>query len=399
MSPPIFSSQYSSSQLSQQQQQQQQQQTQQQHHLHPPPPPPSAAATSATTQQQPQPGVSRMNSLTYSSIDDKKFIESTRQSANTSVTELKSHDEDAITSSDDSKLHLLIGITGCISIHKNIILIIEKLFELYTHEKLEIQVLLTKSAEYILSEKLHKFEELGVKVWFSDDGEKYFLTSPFQKVYSKAVASGQLPLRKQVGSHVFQQYNLSYDLQRWTDVLLLAPLSANTMAKLINGLADNLLTELLHVWPMPQIHHISEQSRLSSRHPTTATTNPTPTTSATSATSATATAATTQQELKKDTTIMSNNLIAPKPIVAALALTNSMYSHPITKRQLSLLQETYPNMTILKPVEKCVDMDGNIAMGGMRSWREVVDFVSKKLGPPPQEDEDDKDEDGEKMCE
>ena len=51
-------------------------------------------------------------------------------------------------------------------------------------------------------------------------------------------------------------------------------------------------------------------------------------------------------------------------------------------------------MTILKPVEKCVDMDGNIAMGGMRSWREVVDFVSKKLGPPPQEDEDDKDEDG-----
>lgn len=353
MSPPIFTPLLSNLQL----------QLHQLHHQVQQPP----------TQQHSQPGVSRLNLLTYSLIDDKKFIESTRQSANTSATEIKLHDEDAITSSDDNKLHLLIGITGCISIHKNIFLIIEKLFELYTHEKLEIQVLLTKSAEYILLEKLHKFDEMGVKVWFSDDGEKYFLTSPFQKVYSNAVALGQLPLKKQIGSHVFQQYNLSYDLQRWTDVLLLAPLSANTMAKLINGLADNLLTELLHVWPMPQVHHISEQPQVSSPPPTT--------------TTATTSSATTQLESKKDSTILSNNLVAPKPIVAALALTNSMYSHPITKKQLSLLQETYPNMTILKPVEKCVDMDGNIAMGGMRSWREVVDFVSKKLGPP-QEDED-----------
>ncbi|KAG5422075.1 hypothetical protein I9W82_001168 [Candida metapsilosis] len=383
LSPPVFSP---SSSNSQQQQQQQ---------LHPPP--------QSLPQQTSQPGVSRMNSLTYSSIDDKKFIESTRQSANTSANEIRSHDEDAITSSDDNKLHLLIGITGCISIHKNIFLIIEKLFELYSHDKLEIQVLLTKSAEYILSEKLHKFDEMGVKVWFSDDGEKYFLTSPFQKVYSKAVASGQLPIKKQIASHVFQQYNLSYDLQRWTDVLLLAPLSANTMAKLINGLADNLLTELLHVWPMPQIHHVSE-SQQPSQQPSQVNSPPPPPTTSTTSTAPVSTISAQSQpqsqqqqlqqqpqpqqpELKKDTTILSNNLVAPKPIVAALALTNSMYSHPMTKKQLSLLQETYPNMTILKPVEKCVDMDGNIAMGGMRSWREVVDFVSKKLGPP-QEDED-----------
>ncbi|KAI5955736.1 hypothetical protein KGF54_001238 [Candida jiufengensis] len=332
------------------------------------------------TQPQPHPPVSRMNSLRYSKIDDKKFIETTRQLSNNNSEEKLQSLDDSLTPTDDNKLHLLIGISGCVSIHKNIFLIIEKLFELYTHDNLEIQVVLTKSAEYILSEKLHRLNEMGVKVWFSDDGEKYFLTSPFQKVYSKAVATGN---KKLITPQIMQQYSLAYDLQRWTDVLLLAPLSANTMAKLINGLADNLLTDILHVWPIPLIHHISDSINSPPQQISSGAASIAGSVSA----SVTNSASNSGTE-KKDTTIISNNLIAPKPIVAALALTNSMYSHPITKKQLGLLQETYPNMSILKPVEKCVDMDGNIAMGGMRSWREVVDFVSKKLGPPPPDDEE-----------
>ena len=35
---------------------------------------------------------------------------------------------------------------------------------------------------------------------------------------------------------------LHIDLRRWADVLLIAPLSANTLAKLANGMCDNLLT-------------------------------------------------------------------------------------------------------------------------------------------------------------
>ncbi|ODV80393.1 flavo protein, partial [Suhomyces tanzawaensis NRRL Y-17324] len=240
------------------------------------------------------------------------------------------------------KLHLLIGITGCISILKNVFLIIEKLFELYTPEKLEIQVVLTKSAEWFLTDKLYKFENLGVKVWFSDDGEAYYMESKVEQQMSGEAKPA------------FQMY-LAPELQKWTDVLLLAPLSANTLAKLINGLADNLLTDILHTWPTPQPQTHSVAHNI-------------------------------------DNTVLTNNIISPKPIVAALALTNSMYSHPITKRQLALLQDTYPNVSILKPVEKCVDVDGNIAMGGMRSWREVVDFVLKKLGEP-EDDEDDEDDD------
>ncbi len=34
---------------------------------------------------------------------------------------------------------------------------------------------------------------------------------------------------------------LHIDLRKWADILLLAPLSANTLAKIANGLCDNLL--------------------------------------------------------------------------------------------------------------------------------------------------------------
>lgn len=38
------------------------------------------------------------------------------------------------------------------------------------------------------------------------------------------------------------------DLRRWADILLIAPLSANTLAKLANGLCDNLLTCVFRAW-------------------------------------------------------------------------------------------------------------------------------------------------------
>jgi phosphopantothenoylcysteine decarboxylase len=34
-------------------------------------------------------------------------------------------------------------------------------------------------------------------------------------------------------------------LRRWADIILIAPLSANTLAKLSNGICDNLLTSLM----------------------------------------------------------------------------------------------------------------------------------------------------------
>lgn len=41
---------------------------------------------------------------------------------------------------------------------------------------------------------------------------------------------------------------LHIELRRWADVLVLAPLSANTMAKVAHGLCDNLLTSVVRAW-------------------------------------------------------------------------------------------------------------------------------------------------------
>lgn len=41
---------------------------------------------------------------------------------------------------------------------------------------------------------------------------------------------------------------LHIQLRRWADILLLAPLDANTLAKLANGLADNCLTCVWRAW-------------------------------------------------------------------------------------------------------------------------------------------------------
>ena len=41
---------------------------------------------------------------------------------------------------------------------------------------------------------------------------------------------------------------LHIELRKWADILVIAPLSANTMAKMANGLCDNLLTSVMRAW-------------------------------------------------------------------------------------------------------------------------------------------------------
>ncbi|KAL3186509.1 hypothetical protein MRX96_027544 [Rhipicephalus microplus] len=43
---------------------------------------------------------------------------------------------------------------------------------------------------------------------------------------------------------------LHIELRRWADVMVVAPLDANTMAKIANGLCDNLLTCVVRAWDL-----------------------------------------------------------------------------------------------------------------------------------------------------
>ena len=42
---------------------------------------------------------------------------------------------------------------------------------------------------------------------------------------------------------------LHIKLREVSDMLLVAPMSANTLAKMVNGLCDNLVTSVFRCWP------------------------------------------------------------------------------------------------------------------------------------------------------
>ena len=64
------------------------------------------------------------------------------------------------------------------------------------------------------------------------------------------------------------------ELRRWADVLLVAPASANTVAKLAQGLCDNLLTCVARAWDFqenklivcPAMNTMMWEHPLTSRH-------------------------------------------------------------------------------------------------------------------------------------
>ena len=43
---------------------------------------------------------------------------------------------------------------------------------------------------------------------------------------------------------------LHIDLRRWADIVVVAPLDANTLSKMANGLSDNLLACVIRAWDM-----------------------------------------------------------------------------------------------------------------------------------------------------
>lgn len=189
---------------------------------------------------------------------------------------------------DDKKFHLLIGATGSVATIK-VPLIIDKLFKIYTPEKVSIQLIVTKPAEHFL--KGLKIST-HVKIWREED--EWF---GFRKL----------------GDPV-----LHHELRKWADIFLIAPLSANTLAKLANGICNNLLTSVLRDW--------------------------TPST----------------------------------PVLVAPAMNTFMYINPMTKTHLKILQEDAPYITVLSPVEKVL-ICGDIGMGGMREWSEIVEILRRKI--------------------
>ena len=105
---------------------------------------------------------------------------------------------------------------------------------------------------------------------------------------------------------------LHIELRKWADVLVIAPLSANSMAKLAVGLCDNLLTSVARAWDFS------------------------------------------------------------KPMIIAPAMNTMMWNHPVTQTQLDTMQQW--GVHVVMPVEKelaCRD----VGMGALASPEQIADAI------------------------
>jgi phosphopantothenoylcysteine decarboxylase len=127
---------------------------------------------------------------------------------------------------------------------------------------------------------------------------------------------------------------LHIELRRWADILVVAPLSANTLAKMVGGFADNLLLSVIRAWDTTGL--IDERGEG-----------------------------------------------GKKRIVVAPAMNTAMWRHPITKRQIKVLETEWGVdgagwVEVLWPQEKELAC-GDVGDGAMKDWKEIVSVIEQRL--------------------
>ncbi|KAK9464918.1 flavoprotein [Lipomyces arxii] len=193
---------------------------------------------------------------------------------------------------NDGKFHLLLAASGSVATIK-MPLIVEKLYRIYEPSRISIQIVVTASANRFLPAADSPLPA-SIKIWQDADEWANWTgrTDPIVHI----------------------------ELRRWAHLLVVAPLSANSLAKIAGGFSDNLLMSVIRAW------------------------NP------------------------------------AVPILLAPAMNTYMYTHPLTKHHLQTIKDHMEWITVLKPVEKVLAC-GDIGMGGMREWSDIVEIIVSRFPP------------------
>lgn len=183
--------------------------------------------------------------------------------------------------------HVLILATGSVASVK-IPLIVK---ELLSHARVSVQVVATKaSLTFFKPAEVRSLRE-GVGVWTDED--------------------------EWDGDYKIGDPILHIELRRWADVVLVAPCSANTLAKMAGGLCDNLATSLLRA------------------------------------------------------------LDPSVPTYVFPAMNTLMYAHPLTAAHLRVVRETL-GYEVVGPIGKALAC-GDVGLGAMTEWRDIVGIVVEKF--------------------
>ncbi|KAL2759980.1 hypothetical protein ACRALDRAFT_1038859 [Sodiomyces alcalophilus JCM 7366] len=220
---------------------------------------------------------------------------------------------------NDGHIHVLLAASGSIATIKLPLMI----SALQRHSNVRIRVILTKTAAKFLAGQ-----------------------SPEQPTVESLAALPNVEGVYQdedewVESGVRGAQILHINLRRWAHILVIAPLSANTLAKMVHGMSDNLLLDTVRCW---------------------------------------------------DTTGQIDGKRAR--IIVAPSMNTAMWLHPLTAQQIRVLEEDWgagndageqggaagPGwFEVLKPIEKRLACN-DVGVGAMMEWSEIVKVIEKRLG-------------------
>jgi phosphopantothenoylcysteine decarboxylase len=136
--------------------------------------------------------------------------------------------EDLVAARSDGRKHLLLAASGSVATIK--IPVIVAALAKYA-SSLSIRIVLTESATHFLGGQSPEQPTVDSLLHLPN----------VEAVYRDRDEWGPHPWRR--GASI-----LHIELRRWADMLVVAPLSANTLAKVVNGMADNLLTSVIRAW-------------------------------------------------------------------------------------------------------------------------------------------------------
>lgn len=228
---------------------------------------------------------------------------------------------------NDGRFHLLLAASGSVATIK----IPNILDALAKHDSLAIRLILTSSAtNFLAGQSTEQPQVETLRSYKNVDG-----------IYLDAEEWAQPWKRGQPILHI--------ELRRWAHMLVIAPLSANTLAKIVGGFSDNLLTSVVRAWDTT-----GETEDGLVRHPG------------------------------------RSPFSGQKRIVVAPAMNTAMWRHPITKRHIAVLHEEWGIgnregvekdgwFEVLMPVEKELAC-GDVGDGAMKDWNEIVEVIQQRFG-------------------
>jgi phosphopantothenoylcysteine decarboxylase len=214
-------------------------------------------------------------------------------------------------SRSDAKLHLLIAASGSVATIKlpNIINALSR------HQNLSIRVILTSSATHFLAGQSSEQPTVSALSHLPNVDAVYTDSAEWTPAWKR-----NAPI-------------LHIELRKWAHLLVIAPLSANTLAKITSGICDNLLLSVVRAWD-------------------------------------------TTGTVDADGKLRKKILVAP-------AMNTAMWKHPITARQIRVLEEEWGGeegwFEVLHPIEKTLACK-DVGTGAMMEWTMIVEVIEESLG-------------------